>query len=292
MNTSTVEYDAFGPWIIEIKNEHPMPQLFVPHYKENQTPLMLFKIPRYIERRNATPTMDLYDYVVGLFDSYIYFLKRVGRRVVEHRIMYTDIQSIKHVCALLHGEVVFYVDKKPITLYYNTVSDDVIAKMTAIISKKIASYSIDLKLDNLPCGIDSIEFLYSNLINEIKATDPKYRLVAYQKKAAITLEKCFFGAKKRLLEPKAFIANQNELIVIEREKQFKPKGSNLSYHLTHIPYHSIKKITISPYKSEQDLKLLRFRTASHGHDFLFETSNASVNGLCKCLNSKLMNMYH
>lgn len=287
MNTATVEYDAFGPWIIEIGGEHPIPRLFVPHYKETQTPLMLFKIPRQIERRNASPSMDLYDYVVGLFDTHIYFLKRVGRRVVEQQIMYKDIQAIKHVCALLHGELIFYVDKKPVTLYYNTVSDDVIARMAAIISQKTAIHCLDLGMDEIPYDIKSIEFLYVNLINEIKAKDPQLSLVAYQHQAAVTLERCFFGTKKRLLEPKAFIANQNELIVIERQKLFKPNGSDLAYCLTHIPYHCMKRISISPYRNEQELKVLHITTASYEHSFVFEAPNPSVHALQKRLESKL-----
>lgn len=42
------EYDAFGPWIYEISEEHPAPELFKPYIPEEPC-LMCFKIPRDIE---------------------------------------------------------------------------------------------------------------------------------------------------------------------------------------------------------------------------------------------------
>lgn len=59
------EYDAFGPWIYEVDGEHPLPRLFAPYVRERVDALMLLKILRDIERRRATPDMELYDYVVG-----------------------------------------------------------------------------------------------------------------------------------------------------------------------------------------------------------------------------------
>ena len=75
------EYDAFGPWIYEITEAHPLPALFAPYVRSEETPLMLFKIPRDIERRRATPDMDLYDYVVGAYEERLLILKRVEHTV-------------------------------------------------------------------------------------------------------------------------------------------------------------------------------------------------------------------
>ena len=77
------EYDAFGPWIYKITEKNPMPALFFPYYKENNNYLMLIKIPRDIERRKAKPDMDLYDYVIGMYEEYGYILKRNGKEVEE-----------------------------------------------------------------------------------------------------------------------------------------------------------------------------------------------------------------
>ena len=70
------EYDAFGPWIYEIDEEHPLPELFEP-YVVREGAITLMKIPRQIERRNASPDMQLYDYVIGAYKNRVSIFKRI-----------------------------------------------------------------------------------------------------------------------------------------------------------------------------------------------------------------------
>lgn len=39
------EYDAFGPWVYMIDEDHPLPSLFAPCVENPEAYRMLFKIP-------------------------------------------------------------------------------------------------------------------------------------------------------------------------------------------------------------------------------------------------------
>ena len=89
------EYDRFGPWIIEISPDDPAPPLFVPFLDRTEEPRLSLKVPRQIERRRAHPGMDLYDYVVNLYEEDMLILMRVGPEVEARALRYRDIGSLR-----------------------------------------------------------------------------------------------------------------------------------------------------------------------------------------------------
>ena len=66
VNLDIAEYNAFGPWAYEISDKYPLPRLFAPYFAADDNAVLKINIPRETERRNASPGMDLYDYVVAL----------------------------------------------------------------------------------------------------------------------------------------------------------------------------------------------------------------------------------
>lgn len=53
------EYDAFGPWILEVRDEAGMPRRFRPAYPRVQDARFLLKVPCDADRRAVRPGMDL-----------------------------------------------------------------------------------------------------------------------------------------------------------------------------------------------------------------------------------------
>ena len=74
VNLDLAEYNAFGPWAYEISEKYPLPPLFAPYFTADDKAVIKIKIPREIERRNAEPGMDLYDYVVALYEDRLLIL--------------------------------------------------------------------------------------------------------------------------------------------------------------------------------------------------------------------------
>ena len=126
------EYDAFGPWIYEVTEEHPLPPLFASCISMDEPCLYMFKIPREIERRRATPDMDLYDYVVGAYEDHIRIYRRVEHTVEKTVIYYKDIEGIQILERLLQGQCIFYMKTEKKELPFNTTSAGIIMKFVTI----------------------------------------------------------------------------------------------------------------------------------------------------------------
>ena len=69
VNPDLAEYNAFGPWVYEIDDAHPLPPLFASCFTDNDEAILKIKVPREIERRNAAPGMELYDFVIALYED-------------------------------------------------------------------------------------------------------------------------------------------------------------------------------------------------------------------------------
>jgi hypothetical protein len=76
--TRVSEYDAFGPWIDEVLVPEDVPRLFRDHALDLDAARLVLKVPREIARRDATPDMDLYDYLLVLDPARLTVLKRHG----------------------------------------------------------------------------------------------------------------------------------------------------------------------------------------------------------------------
>ena len=130
------EYDRFGPWAIEVSEQDPAPPLFVPYLTRPERPLLSVKIPRHLERRNARPGMDLYDYLVSLYDDELVVLRRVGREVSTDSCRLRDVQHLRVTRCLLRGNIHLGLPGRPHDLPYNTVSDDLMLRLVDLIRRR------------------------------------------------------------------------------------------------------------------------------------------------------------
>ena len=138
------EYDRFGPWAIEVTAEDPAPPLFRPYLTRSEPALLSIKIPRRIERRNARPGMDLYDYLVCLYGDDLTVLQRVGQQRSGHEVRaetlrYQDVQYMRVSQDLLRGNVRLGLPSGPFDLPYNTVSEHLMWRAVDLIRGRYAS---------------------------------------------------------------------------------------------------------------------------------------------------------
>lgn len=284
---STKEYNAFGPWIIEISEEYPMPPLFVNYYREDKTPLMLIKVPRKIQRADATPDMNLYDYVIGAFDEYLYILKRVGDSVEERRVPYDGVIAIKNVISLLKGQLLLYMSDKTVTVDYNTVSEPIMMRLVNIIRERYKKEQRTLQIETISHEINSIEHLYSAIIDKYKAQDNQIRLVAYQPPSKfVPIYRGFKEKMKGLLKVRkvitstAFISNDTELIVLQRDKRTRGRlQGDLTYTTLFSPFASIDKISGTTGTEDSKLNSMSISIKSEMFTFLYSNSGLQIREL-------------
>jgi hypothetical protein len=283
------EFDAFGPWILKIDEEHGMPPLFGDYAHLTGSAVMMFKVPRQIERRNANPDMHLYDAVVGLFDTHLLLLSRIGNLVQERRIEYRDIQAIKNTQCLLLGELYFHTGTIVFKIKYNTISESIVAEAVQHILRLQNNPVRDLKLAPIAYTVDNIDFLYLNLLSSMKSRQNDIALIAYQPPARLKEALGFFEKLMHYfrvppsLHCTAFVTNTRELTIISRSDLLKKqKQFDYAYSYTHIPLRSISHAGIVQSKRFPDLYLLTLSTREHEFKTLYEQSN-SINSLYSAL---------
>jgi hypothetical protein len=175
------EYDRFGPWAIETSADDPPPPLFQPYLTRPEPPLLSIKIPRPVERRDARPGMDLYDYLVCLYDDDLVVLQRAGQDVRSETCRYGDVQHLRVTRDLLRGNIHLGLPGRPFDLPYNTVSNDLMVRLVDLIRQRYGRQP-----GQAPPGTESdvpqgeLSFYFERLIATEREQHPGIRLLAAQ----------------------------------------------------------------------------------------------------------------
>ncbi|MEX1335808.1 MAG: hypothetical protein AB1Z66_10945 [Candidatus Limnocylindrales bacterium] len=226
MSQRDPEYDRFGPWAVEISEEDPPPPLFRTHLTRPETPLLSVKIPRRIARREAHPGMDLYDYMVSLYEEDMVVLERVDREVGERTIRYRDLEYLSLRDELLRGTVHLGTADGHYDLPYNTVSGDLMRRLVDLLRARYLPAGEPLAVEMEPIETVELSFYFERLLRDELAGASGMQPVAAQADTPLgALEvnrwrRLLFGiVDKRLLES-LHLSDGQELYVIDRGQTY------------------------------------------------------------------------
>jgi hypothetical protein len=125
------EYDAFGPWIYEIKDERDTPRRFRAACGGHYGAPFLLKVPRKVERRDARPGMDLYVAVLAVHDHGVSLMRLTDESVVTQDLVWSDVAMLESYKDLLYSRMTLMLrDGGAFALEYNTVSSTLIREVT------------------------------------------------------------------------------------------------------------------------------------------------------------------
>ncbi len=228
------EYDRFGPWVIEITDEDPPPPLFLPYLTRSEEPLFSVKIPRKIERRNAHPGMNLYDYMVTLYHEDIVILERTDEEVQEHRIAYETIQFLCLREVLLKGTLQIGLPDRLFDLPFNTTSKETMRRLMGMVRQRYTAVEPVLPVAvAAPAGNGELSYYFDRIQAEQQTADPKYRLLASQADLAVAsfesgpLRRLLYGAASKTLLESLHYCDGRELKQISRGRTFKYRWQNM-----------------------------------------------------------------
>lgn len=102
---TTPEFDAFGPWIDEVRTADQVPPLYRAHPIDLEAARVVLKVPRPIERRNASPTMNLYDHLLIAGTDALTVLSREGDAYRERSVPYDRVGASQLSVSLLDGRL-------------------------------------------------------------------------------------------------------------------------------------------------------------------------------------------
>ena len=274
---SVSEYDAFGPWVYEIDSEHPLPRLFASSVGDPGAYRMLFKIPRNIERRKATPDMDLYDYVVGADDSSVCIWRRREDGVESARIACGDISGIRLYQRLLHGVCTLYSGKGTLELPYNTVSAAVLWRFAELVRSHFPEESA------APAGIRSdaglreadVDIWLYNQMRDLRDRGTDFQLDGYQPcRGAFRKGRRFPWTKPEEFAGTLYLHNDRELFLLRSGKPEKKGEQKYSAEFTAIPWASLKGVSLKVDTEHEETLLAEFQLP--GAVLRTETDPASV----------------
>ncbi|GAB2447005.1 hypothetical protein HD599_001531 [Conyzicola lurida] len=131
---STAEFDAFGPWIDEVRTAEDVPPLYRAHHIDFETARMVLKFPRDISRRDATPQMDLYDHLLIAETDRLTVLSRTATRYSQTSVDYGDIAVMTEWANLLDAELrIDTVLGETVVVAFNGTSRDRIVELVDLL---------------------------------------------------------------------------------------------------------------------------------------------------------------
>ena len=256
------EYDAFGPWVYDIDGDHPLPPLFVPFVDLSRPWRMLLKVPRDIERRRATPDMDLYDFVIGADDDGVQIWSRQDKAVETTRIAYRDITGIRLYQRLLHGVCTLYGADGPVCLTYNTVSADVMRRFGDLVRAEYqdgASAAAALRGDPDLRETDVDIWLY-NQMRDLRERGTAFALDAYQPCWDDTrTDRRLPWKRKEEFAGTLYLHNDRELLLLRSGKPEKKDEQTYSAEFTAIPWAALGGVLLENSQHHQGTLMASFQ---------------------------------
>jgi hypothetical protein len=142
---STAEYDAFGPWIDEVRTPSDVPPLYRDHPLDLAAARLVLKVPRNIARRDALPTMDLYDHLLVVGPHDLTVLSRQDGGYGQFTLGYDRIVAIQDSVNLLAGRLTMHTLADPAwSIPYNGSSYRVVETLVRLLR--------DLALETIPAS--------------------------------------------------------------------------------------------------------------------------------------------
>ncbi len=282
------EYERFGPWVAPIETGDDIPQQFLRYRSTIENALYAVKIPINVERRNVRKGMPLYHTVVAFTEDMICLMQRTKADVDLTEISYRQILYFQHVSNILVGEFVLGTVDQIYVLTFNPVEIGPVEKAIRIIRQKYLDKVAPIDLDSIDENRDSKSALYETLIaREFKSDDIK--VIEYQPymgledRAGETVDP-ETPAGEPVLQDSLFLANEHELVVINRTKEIKlPREADYGYRYTYIPRNHILGITLEPEETNELIYNLSFILKEGkvaflvGHDFSITKLKSALN---------------
>ena len=131
------EYDAFGPWVYNIKAERDIPKRFRAACERHRAARFLLKVPRRVDRRDAHPGMDLYVAVLAVHNHGVSLMRLTGEGVTTQDAVWDEVAALEsHINLLIGRWTLMLRDGGAFAVDYNAVSSDLMDKVTDFVRSR------------------------------------------------------------------------------------------------------------------------------------------------------------
>ena len=261
-----------------------MPPIFVPYYKEQENCLLLIKVPRNIDRKDTKPGMNLYDYVIGMYEAYGYILKRKDKEIEEIKFSYDRVEGIENYRDLLLGLLTIHLTNYDIIIRYNTVSEDIILQLVKIIRDRYSQKNYNkIPIKNKIEAHEITERFYENIINKMYSDGDSFDIMAFQPAVKANnsrgnlFQKIIRLMRLKLLLITVHLCSSGELLVIDKGRPIRYlKETAYSYRFTSISLEKIYNTKFEKCEKYDKFKIVYISTGRSSYKFYFDEKNKDL----------------
>ena len=230
--------------------------------------------------------MDLYDFVIALYEDSILILERRDDKAEEHRIPLKDFKGVRIYENMLKGGYTIYSAEGAVSFPFNAVSIDLFRKLTNLILEKqqggnAAGRTYDVsKFPVTETAPESMMLI--NMLHDIEMKVPGIRVGAVQKSADVHRK----GATQNMIErmlwgemnPEALHLYTDQYLIVFENGVFPNRVGmqEFGYTQTIIPLDQIDGIEVA---HSEEYSLLEESRLTLGQDriaYHFEIDNEEV----------------
>jgi hypothetical protein len=245
----TAEFDAFGPWIYEVRTGAELPRLFHDAGLDPAAFRLVLKVPRNLERRNATPDMHLYDYVIALDYEVLTLLRRQDDRYDTTRIAVDRIIAIEDSVSLLDGRLTLHTaDGGATVIPYNAADLPPVHRLIKLLREVYLPVDEEAVVEPAPpvsldLGNEDIGLV--NAYRSLRVAEPGMHLVSAAPRQVV-------GRSSRLrpvvLHASITVADHREIQLLHRrERLTSGNAKDLTSARTILPRARITAVEVQPH---------------------------------------------
>jgi hypothetical protein len=287
--STTAEYDAFGPWIDEVRSLDDVPRLYRDRPLDPASARLVLKFPRDISRRDATPTMHLYDHLAVVDDTHLTVLSRTGDAYTEVRVAHADVAAIVDRVNLLDARLTIHTTGGDVVeLAYNGSSSDTVRGLVDLLrrlapDRRAVDPLADVAAIAVP-GLDDLgrkDAMFVTSYRELVAREPALRLLAAHGRTRIARRGGLVGRVADLVLPVVLhgavvAAAAGELQVLSRWEWLVRGGAPaLSRGRTIVRLDAVDGVTATEHQRYSGVTLVTLRLGTGGLDIPVPTGSAA-----------------
>ncbi|MHA6523330.1 hypothetical protein [Tessaracoccus sp. G1721] len=234
------EYDAFGPWIGEVKAQAELPRRFSRWWPELQGAAHLLKVPRPIDRAKIRPGMDLYESVIAVFPDKVRVLRAGPADVTSSEAARRDVvATILHTNLLVARWTLLLADGTAMTVEYNAVSHPTIAEVDRYVLSRGPGDLSPAATVKPPSTTQPRDHFFGSLVLALNTgAAERVQPVHVDEPGQACLNE---RGRRRRSAGAMILASSTDLVIIDRNRSVEPlfRRSNYAYNVTRIPFRRI-----------------------------------------------------
>ena len=262
------EYDAFGPWTYKVDEDHEIPRYFREYVDENDNALFRLKIPRKIDRRDATPDMDLYEYLINVYEDRLVLMQLADGGIRMQKASYDKVCAVSMFKDLLLGRLYLYKDDGDVLSFdYNAVteSENLVTEVVEVVRKgMIGSYTSGDAEDFDINSIQPSDIYFVNMLNGIKQQGTKFVNCAIQDVRYLSVNQ-----ETGPVVGSLHMKTATEWIILKKRNKY-------AQEFIYIPRHRSIDTTFGGSAPHAGVVKMTLKVGSFSTDLLYDDDNAAL----------------